>query len=46
MVEKSRTFFLAAPCGMWGLSSLTMAPAVEAQCLTHWTAREVQSSTS
>ena len=37
--------FLAAPCSMWDLSSQSgiepMPPALEAQTLTHWTAREV-----
>ena len=38
-------FLLAAPHGMWDLSSPTRdqthAPAMEAQHLNHWTAREV-----
>ena len=38
-------FFLDALHGMWGLSSLTRdwthTPALEAQSLNHWTAREV-----
>ena len=38
-------FFLAAPHGMWDLSfptrDWTSAPALEAQSLNHWTAREV-----
>jgi len=38
-------FFLAVPHGMWDLSSQPemepVLPAVEAQSLNHWTAREV-----
>ena len=38
-------FFLAVPHGIWDLSSQPemepMLPAVEAQSLNHWTAREV-----
>ena len=47
--ERSFSFvFLAAPRGMWDLSSPTkgpgiepMSPAVEVWSLNHWTAREV-----
>ena len=44
------SFNLAAPCGMWDLSSLsreqTVAPALEVLSLNHWTAREVPSGWS
>ena len=41
--------FLATLCGMWDFSSLTRdrtwgPPAVEAQSLNHWTAREISRS--
>ena len=42
-------FFLAVPHGIWDLSSQPemepMLPAVEAQSLNHWTAREVPTQT-
>ena len=45
---KTFFFFLAAPCGMWDLSSRLriepVPPALEAQSLNHWTAREVPES--
>ena len=43
-------YILSPPCGMWDLSSLTRdqtrPPALEAQSLNHWTAREVSNTYS